>query len=205
MAMACFVAQAATRLELDSYGPVDSYSWGEPWEYKATQSFTTVDGTFRLSRPYVGNPDYVNSVHVGFTSYAQYSDGGRWIDLDFSTDKLGVPLEEGIYLNAQRFPFNDPGRPGLGFSDTGFGFNTLNGQFQIFDIERDGMGNVTALAASFQIFDYPAPSNSPLLSGRVWYNSDAFIAPVPVPAALWFFGSGLIGLVGAARVRRVAG
>jgi len=34
------------------------------------------------------------------------------------------------------------------------------------------------------------------LSESVYYWSDLTISPVPVPAAIWLFGSGLVGLIG---------
>jgi hypothetical protein len=204
MAALCLTAEAKTQLELDSYGSAGPipYASGVPWEYKGTQTFTTEDGSFSLNRPYPGNPDYANSLYVSFDTNASYAGRERWIDLSFSTDQLGVPLAEGTYTGAQRFPFNDPGHPGLDMSDTGGGFNTLDGWFQIFDVQRNDQGAVIAFAASFKIFDYPAPADSPLIGGRIWYNSDAVIAPVPIPAAGWFFISGLAGLIGAARMRK---
>ena len=33
----------------------------------------------------------------------------------------------------------------------------------------------------------------------ITYSDDAFVSAVPVPAAVWLFGSGLIGLIGVAR------
>jgi hypothetical protein len=74
------------------------------------------------------------------------------------------------------------------------------------------------------VFDAVNPGTTPVdvglsLIGDVWYNSD-FTAPltpqptlggvtvtvsaVPVPPAVWLFGSGLLGLVGVARRRRAA-
>ena len=39
-------------------------------------------------------------------------------------------------------------------------------------------------------------------SGRLYDNVNFDVAPIPVPAAVWLFGSGLIGLVGVARRRK---
>lgn len=199
----CLAAQATTRLELDSYGAQgpDPYALGVPWVLKGTQAFTEADGSFSLSAPYAGNPNYVDSLHVSFLSNSGYTQGGRWIDLDFSTDKLGTPLDVGTYLGAQRFPFNDPGHPGLDLTDTGGGFNTLDGQFQIFDIKRDAQGIVTAFAASFEIFNYPAPTGSPLIGGRIWYNSDVSISSVPEPSTLVLLAIGVVGSIATSRRR----
>ena len=202
----CLGAQAVTKLEIDSYNSVGSqpYAAGVSWEYKGTTTFTTNDGIFNLSRPYLGNSDYVNSGSIGFNSFKPYSEGSRWIDVYFSTDKLNVPLAVGVYEGAQRFPFNDPGHPGLDLTDTGSGFNTLDGRFQIYDIAKDVQGNITSFAASFEIYNYPAPANSPLVGGRVWYNSDVAIPAVPEPAAWVMTLLGLAGLFAVTRKRRVA-
>jgi len=41
-------------------------------------------------------------------------------------------------------------------------------------------------------------------SGFDWSNAYPTAAPVPIPAALWLFGSGLLGLVGVARCKKAA-
>lgn len=41
-------------------------------------------------------------------------------------------------------------------------------------------------------------------SGFDWSNAYPTAAPVPVPAALWLFGSGLLGLIGVARRKKAA-
>lgn len=206
LTVVCLGAQAVTKLEIDSYNSIGSepYATGVPWEYKGTTTFGTNDGTFALSYPYSGNSDYANSVSIGFDSFKPYSEGGRWIDVDFSTDKLNVPLAVGVYEGAQRFPFNAPGHPGLDLTDTGGGFNTLDGRFQIYDLVRNAQGNITSFAASFEIYNYPAPSNSPLVGGRVWYNSDVAIPAVPEPETWVMVVLGLAGLGTAARRHRVA-
>ncbi len=40
-------------------------------------------------------------------------------------------------------------------------------------------------------------------SQRAWITVDDGISAVPVPAAIWLFGSGLIGLIGVARRKKV--
>jgi hypothetical protein len=59
---------------------------------------------------------------------------------------------------------------------------------------------------------YPDPVDpiyyNTLLSGTWWFQTDgtadfsSSIPPIPIPPALWLFGSGLLGLVGVARKKR---
>ena len=59
---------------------------------------------------------------------------------------------------------------------------------------------------------YSDLSNVPYVSNGVAYNYDengnlvliADLSAVPVPGAVWLFGSGLVGLMGAARRKKVA-
>lgn len=192
---ACLTAQATTRLELDRYGAIgpDPYAFGAPWGLKRTEVFTVDDGVFSM-----GNTS-ANSVRVSFRSSAGAPLSNRRISVSFSTDMLGVPLQVGTYLDAERFPFNAPGHPGLDLTDTGSGFNTLDGQFRIFDVQRNASGKVTSFAASFEIFNQPAPTGSPLLGGRVWYNSDARIPAVPEPGTWLLFAVGAAGLMASSR------
>lgn len=203
VATASLVAQAATRLELDSYGSIgpDPFITWLPWELKGTETFTAADGTFFLYDLHFGNPDYANSVTVSYQSNIMYTEESRWIYLTFATDKLGQLLDVGTYLEARRPSAGDLGYPGLDLSDTGRAFTTSDGQFHIFDLKRDMQGNITTLAASFAISSYPAPAGSPVVGGRFWYNSDAAITAVPTPTAALCFVSGLVGLMGAARRR----
>lgn len=188
LTIACLSAQAAaTRIEIDSYGPLqgsDPFAVGVPWGVLSTTVFNAGDGNFSLSNPYPGNSDYVDSVAVWFDAFSQFPNPTPWIRLEFSTDRLGVPLDVGVYENAQRFPFNVDGHPGLDYANSGHGFNTIDGRFQIFDATRDAQGDIISFAASFEIFGYPAPHPSPLVGGRVWYNSDAVMSSVPEPGTL---------------------
>ncbi|HEY3299385.1 MAG TPA: PEP-CTERM sorting domain-containing protein [Methylophilaceae bacterium] len=193
----CFNVHATTFLEIDSYGAPgnDPYASNVPWEVLGTQVFTPQDGIFGIGNPYPSNPANVNSVSISFMTYGGPDQNyGRWINIDFSTDQLGVPLGMGFYQDAQRFPFNEPGHPGLDITDTGSGYNTLTGEFEVYDVKFDTKAHITSFAASYKIFNYPAPAGSPSTGGRVWFNSDAIIpAPEPEVYAMILAGLGLIG------------
>lgn len=74
--------------------------------------------------------------------------GSRW-SLDFSTRELGTPLKPQVYPEAQRYPFEDEGRPGFNVSGDGRGCNQLCARFQIHEIELDGP-TVQRFAATFE-------------------------------------------------------
>jgi hypothetical protein len=77
-----------------------------------------------------------------------------------------------------------------------------------FILRADGIRVIEAVDYSL----YPDLSNVPNVIDGVAYNYDengvlqpiANLAPVPVPAAVWLFGSGLLGLAGIARRKKKA-
>ncbi len=62
----------------------------------------------------------------------------------------GQRLAAGSYPNAQRYPFQDPDRPGLSVSGNGRGCNELSGSFTIHDIETRSDGTVLRLHATLE-------------------------------------------------------
>jgi hypothetical protein len=66
---------------------------------------------------------------------------------------LSVPehrkLKPGRYSGAQRYPFQNAGRPGLAFFGDGRGCNEVSGEFTITKIQRDAAGRIASLAADF--------------------------------------------------------
>jgi hypothetical protein len=83
-------------------------------------------------------------IHVRF-------DGGlgTWWDARFAAPQ-GQTLEVGTYQNATRWPFQAPTSPGLSFSGSGRGCNTLTGRFTILDIATDHEGNLHRFHATFR-------------------------------------------------------
>jgi hypothetical protein len=93
--------------------------------------------------------------------------------VEFSTQQLGIPLQDGTYTNAQR-TFNEaPGHPGLDVSFDGRGYNTVAGNFTITNVEfAPDNHTLLAFAATFQETgdNFPEP-----VTGSITYD----IAPEP--------------------------
>ncbi|HEU0300589.1 MAG TPA: Ig-like domain-containing protein [Longimicrobium sp.] len=75
--------------------------------------------------------------------------GATWWEARFAAPR-GQTLEVGTYQNATRWPFQAPTSPGLSFSGSGRGCNTLTGRFTIHDIAVDHEGNLHRFHATFR-------------------------------------------------------
>jgi hypothetical protein len=110
---------------------------------------------------------------------------------------------------------------GDGFYDISFGFPTTSGNTfgsgtqAIFDIEATNAATASALMPeSFAFLSKPAGGHGPFYaaahvqntgvgnSGSGWIAPSGFTTVVPVPAAVWLFGSGLMGLVAIAHRKK---
>lgn len=108
-------------------------------------------------------PSFDNSIHIRISDYHDDWSG------NFSSPNR-EDLKKGIYKNAQRYPFQEEGHPGLSFSGCGRGHNTLRGEFEILELKWDDFGEVTAFAVNFiqNGGDFP-------LFGSIRYNSNIAI------------------------------
>jgi hypothetical protein len=90
-----------------------------------------------------------------------------WWTLDLAPPKNGS-LGVASYNEARRYPFQPDDLPGLNFSGTGRGCNTLTGRFVIKEL-RVSAGNVQRLSAEFE---QNCEGRSPALRGRIEVASE---------------------------------
>lgn len=128
------------------------------------------------------------------TPVVGYAPGGRRIEVLFGRTGPswrmsfeaadGLPLTPGVYPNAQRQPFQDPGHPGLAVYGLGRGCNTLTGTFTVHQIGYRPSPYYTGydgIAFFWATFEQHCDGRPPALRGEVRYNiDDAAMLPVPV-------------------------
>jgi len=142
---------------LDPNGIVTLLSmYGQPGDYisQGQLLITALDGTFTTAR----NLD--NGVNVSIQT------------LDLWAACFAAPnnatLKAGSYTNAQRFPFQAPGLPGLSVYGAGRGCNTLTGSFNVLQANYDTAGNVKSFSADFE---QHCEGFSPALLGTLRVNA----------------------------------
>lgn len=75
---------------------------------------------------------------------------GLWWDLYFDVSKLpNSTLTTQVYTDAQRWPFQSPGHPGIDISGDGRGCNTQSGSFQIHELATTG-ARLDSFTATFE-------------------------------------------------------
>ncbi|MBV9622793.1 MAG: hypothetical protein JOZ14_02320 [Acidobacteria bacterium] len=131
--------------------------YGQPGDYISPGFFlaTIVDGLFTPSR------NYDNGVS------AALNNGDAW-ELDFAAAN-NATLTPGTYFNAQRFPFQVSGTPGLSVYGAGRGCNTLTGQFVVNKANYSSTGAVEQFSADFQ---QHCEAGVPALFGSLRINSN---------------------------------
>jgi len=130
--------------------------YGQPGDYINSGQLlvSSADGTFTPNR----NFDQGVSFSINNSDF--------W-NLDFAAPNNAV-LVPGDYENAQRFPFQPSGVPGLSVSGAGRGCNTLTGRFSVLKAKYDASGNVKSFAADFE---QHCEGASPALAGSIRYKS----------------------------------
>jgi VCBS repeat-containing protein len=141
----------ATRLRMVS-DPGEFIGQGQTYDY------TPAAASFWAS------PNFANGVSLEVDP----PDIATWWNLDFAAANQAL-LAPGVYLDAMRFAFPDPGHPGLDVSGSGRGSNTLTGQFTVHDVVRNAdQSQILSFAASFEQHSEGKP---PALRGFIQFNS----------------------------------
>jgi hypothetical protein len=105
-------------------------------------------GTETITRGQWSAQSTSTQVHVNVWPTDQSQ--GLWWDLYFDSSQLGTALTTQVYQNAERWPFEAPGHPGLDVSGDGRGCNTVTGSFQIEDLTVTTGGSLTSFTATFE-------------------------------------------------------
>ncbi|MDH3624427.1 MAG: hypothetical protein OES69_08450 [Myxococcales bacterium] len=134
----------------------DEGDWVHPW------IDTIVDTTWSVTVNPEGEPDLIDF----FLRPTDPDQGSSW-NLEFSSQELGQPLQPQVYGDAQRFPFEDLGRPGFNMSGDGRGCNQLCARYQIHELEVNG-AQLQRFAATFE---QNCECGSSTLRGCVYYEA----------------------------------
>jgi PEP-CTERM motif len=177
--------------------------WGDPEDYIGgglTYDFTYQNPGITISAtlPPGGGPAL--AIYIGLDRTALVSAVPvNWdVRLQFSTIQLGLPLQPGTYLDAQRACCAQPGHPGLDVGIHSRGSNTVTGQFTIseFDFDPDEL-LLRNMVADFEQHSEGLPA---ALRGHFEYR----LSGIPEPSTAALLGVGLLGLAVAARRREQA-
>lgn len=131
-----------------------------------SDTITDDDGLWRG-----GQNDFYNTASVFFNRTTGLGFCGPSETPDESWTLLFRPasgeLVPGVYNDAQRIFFQDPGRPGMGVTSTGRSCNSVDGDFEIYAVEFDYFGNLIRLDVTFEqhcggVADPPRPLNGDL-------------------------------------------
>ena len=140
---------------------------------------------------------------VGFTVSQFENDPDNLLSLNFSTRELGTALVPGTYTDAQRFPFEAPGHPGLDCEFDHRGSNELSGSFTITNLTYTITPSNTFVLDAFDAsFEQHSEGADPALFGQVSYRNTGN-APVPEVSTTVSFGLLLaLGLGGVVIARK---
>jgi hypothetical protein len=130
---------------------------GDPGDYVHPGTETLSTGDWSASVDPYGNPD---TVHVNLVDFPTF-----W-NTAFSSEATGAPLAVQLYDDAERWPFESDGHPGLEVFGDGRGCNTLSGRFEILDLVVDGASLLSFTAT----FEQHCETGSAALEGCVHYE-----------------------------------
>ncbi len=149
---------AATIAILDPNVPLTALSmYGQPGDFinPGLLVLTTADASFTSSRNF----------DQGVSLFVRSADSRN---LDFA-GPAATTLTPGAYENAQRFPFQPAGTPGLSVDGAGRGCNTLTGRFDVLEASYATNGDVTNFGADFE---QHCEGGTPALFGSIRVNSN---------------------------------
>lgn len=156
-----YVATEDTPFSVVVPGIITSLSMvSDPGDYIGqgqTYNYSPATGTITVERNY-DNGVSISYREPGFT---------HWWDFRFAAPDEGL-LVPGLYTDAMRFPFQDPGHPGLDVSGDGRGSNTLTGWFRVDEVAYGPNGEVLVFAATFE---QHSEGRTPAIRGQVYYNA----------------------------------
>lgn len=135
----------------------------EPGDYVgqgAAYSYDDTNADIRFSR------NFDNGINMSIQRLPGETSGDWWYMSMAAPGDAEITV--GSYDGATRFPFHDFDDPGFSFSGNGRGCNTSTGSFDVYTVEYDQDGNVTALAASFEQF---CGNSSFPLRGEIVFNT----------------------------------
>lgn len=102
-----------------------------------------------------------------------------FLSADFGTNMLGIPMQPGVYENAQRASFADPGHPGLDVSFEHRGSNTVMGRFVVQEAVFTQIGATDWRVDRFRVdFEQHSEGGTPAMHGTLIYSA------VPEPASI---------------------
>lgn len=113
------------------------------WIYEGRMLVT--QGQFLARFPYSGGVDSFSYVTVGVASANPMQ--GNW-GLTFVSPR-GTDFGVGTYTDAERAPFRSDGKPGIEISGEGRACNTIAGEFEVVDFQRDTDGGIASLSITF--------------------------------------------------------
>lgn len=119
------------------------------------QLYTSADSTFSASLPQGGSHFSAAVIQGPYT---------HWWYVDMAAAD-GQPLQIGSYTDAERYPFQSPGHPGLSIVGDGRGCNTDYGQFDVNDIQYAPTGELLVFDATFE--QHCESPTAPALFGRI--------------------------------------
>ena len=187
----CFVSSAngqpVTRFTVVDSSPTS-------WVARGYQNYTVTpsDGW-----AFVASRNFDNGVSINLSGPALPGTAVTNWFMDFAAP-FNATLAPGLYNNFQRFPFQDPDRPGLAFGSTGRLDNMASGFFRILEVTYGGTGDVLTFAADFTHYGETNPNNYAIVELR-------FNSPIPEPGTLTLSALSLLGFAWRSRFRKRTG